>query len=99
MNSIIEVEKFEPGPTFKNNINEIKDIHMKNIASTNMGLSSITLFGDNFKQISMKIIIEVATSEPGPTFEKTINDIKDNHLKSIASAAMNILDITFLTRI
>ena len=33
---------------------------------------------------------EVAKFEPGPTFEKTINEIKDNHLKSITSTTMNL---------
>ena len=32
--------------------------------------------------------------EPEPTFENTINEIKDNHMKSITSAAMNISAIT-----
>ena len=49
----------------------------------------------------MNIMIDLAKFEPGPTFKKTINEIKDdineikhNHLKSIASADMNISDIT-----
>ena len=32
---------------------------------------------------------EAENFESGPTFEKIINDIKDNHLKSIASYATN----------
>ena len=47
----------------------------------------------------MNSIIEVTKFEPGPTFEKNINDIKDSHLKIIASATMNPSAITFLTRI
>ena len=75
-------------------MNEFKDNHLKIIASSAMNLSAITLFNDNFKQLSMKITIEVAKFEPGPTPEKTINEIKSNHLKIIASAAMNVSAIT-----
>ena len=90
MNSIIEVLKFEPGPTFENTINKIKDNHLKNIASTAMNLSAITFSDDNFKQLSTNSIIEVETFESEPPFENTVNEIKDNHLKSITSAAMNL---------
>ena len=38
--------------------------------------------------------IEVEKFEPGKTFEKTINDIKDNNFKIIASYAMTISAIT-----
>ena len=38
--------------------------------------------------------IEVSEFEPEPTFEKTINDIKANHLKSITSINMNVSAIT-----
>ena len=39
--------------------------------------------------------IEIAKLKPEPTFENTTNDIKYNHLKSIASAAtMNLSAIT-----
>ena len=48
MNSRIEVEKFEPGPTFENTINEIKENHLKIIASTTMDISAITLFDENY---------------------------------------------------
>ena len=41
-----------------------------------MNLSAINLFGENFKQLSMNRKIEVEKIEPGPTFEKTINEIK-----------------------
>ena len=43
--------------------------------------------------------IEVAKAEPEPTFESTINKIKDNHLNIIASVEMNLAAITFLMRI
>ena len=42
MNSRIEVEKFEPEPTFENTINEIKDDHLKSITSIDMNVSAIT---------------------------------------------------------
>ena len=48
-----------------------------------------TSFDEDFDLLSMNSIIEVAKFESGPTFEKTINKIKNNHLKSIAFAAMN----------
>ena len=38
----------------------------------------------------MNIRIELAKFETGPTFKKTITQIKDNHLKSITSATMNL---------
>ena len=47
-------------------------------------------FDDNFYQLSMNNRIKAAKFEPEPTFENTINDIKDNHLKFITSIAMNI---------
>ena len=53
-----------------------------------------TSFDDNFDPLSMNSRIELAKFEPGPTFEKTIHDIKDNHLKSIISTTMNISSIT-----
>ena len=37
---------------------------------------------------------EAEKFEIEPTFENTINDIKDNHLKSINSTAMNTSAIT-----
>ena len=48
VNSIIEVAKFEPGSTFENTINEIKENHLKSIASTTMDISAITLFDENY---------------------------------------------------
>ena len=59
-----------------------------------MNLSAISLPVGNFKQLSMNRRIEVAKFEPGPTFEKTINEIKHNHLKIIASTSINISAIT-----
>ena len=76
MNIRIEVAKFEPEPTFEKNINDIKDNHLKIIASSAMNVSAITYFDEKFEQLSMNSRIEVAKFEPEPTFEKTINDIK-----------------------
>ena len=59
-----------------------------------MNLSDITFLKDNFEQLSMISIIEASKFEPEPTFENTINDIKDNYMKTIASAAMNLSAIT-----
>ena len=42
MNIRIEAEKFEPEPTFGNNINEIKYNPLKGITIIDMNLSSIT---------------------------------------------------------
>ena len=94
MNSRIEVSKFEPRPTFENTINESKVNNMKIIASATMNLSDITSFDENFKQVIMNSSIEVEKIEPEPKFEKTINEIKYNHLKSIASSAIDISAIT-----
>ena len=99
MNSKIKVAKFEPGPTLERTIIEVKDNHQKRFNSSTMNLSAITLFDKNSKQISINIRIKVAKFEPVPTFEKTITEIKDNNLKSIASAAMSLLAITCLMRI
>ena len=38
--------------------------------------------------------IEVENFKPEPTFEKTINEIKANHLKTITSIDMDVSDIT-----
>ena len=59
-----------------------------------MNLSAITSFGGNFEQLSMNSRIEVAKFEPEPTFEKTINGIKYNHLNIITSIDMNVSAIT-----
>ena len=94
MNSIIEVEKLKPEPTFENTTNEIKDNNLKIISSAAMNLSAITLFNKNLEQLSMNSTIEVAKFKPEPTFEKTTNGIKDNHLKNITSIDMNVSSIT-----
>ena len=59
-----------------------------------MNPSDITSFDKKFDPPSMNNSIESATFEPEPTFEKTINDIKDNNLKVISSAATNSSAIT-----
>ena len=97
MNRIIEEAKLEPGPTFENTINEIKYNHLQTITSVVMNLSSITFFDKNFKQAIVNIRIEVTRFKPGPTFEKTIIEIKETHLKSSASAAINLLYLRILT--
>ena len=67
---------------------------MKSIFSASMKLSTIPSFEENFEQLSMNSRIEEAKFEPKPTFEKTINDIKANNLKSITSIDMNVSAIT-----
>ena len=47
MNISIEIEKIEPEPTFENTNNEIKDNHLKSIASAAMNSSANTLFDEN----------------------------------------------------
>ena len=59
-----------------------------------MNLSDITSFEDNFDPISTNNSFEAAKFEPEPIFEKTINDIKYTHLKSITFIDMNISAIT-----
>ena len=44
--------------------------------------------------VHTKLIIDAAKFESEPRFENNLNKIKDNHLKSITSIAMNISDIT-----
>ena len=63
---------------------------MKIIASATMNLSAITLFDNNFKQLSMNISIEVKKIKPEPTFENNTNEIKNNRLKSITSIDINV---------
>ena len=58
MNIRIEVAKFEPGPKFEKTMHEIKENHMKSIASAAMSLSATTSFDDNIKQLSMNNSIE-----------------------------------------
>ena len=61
-------------------------------------LNSLHFFENIFDQLSMNNRFEEAEFEPEPTFEKTINEIKNNHLKSIASDYMNLSAIISLTR-
>ena len=60
MNSRIEVAKFKPGLTFEKNINEMKNNHMKSIASVTMNPPTLTLFDKNFEQIGMNSRFEVS---------------------------------------
>ena len=60
-----------------------------------MNISYITSFDGDFDPLSMKNIFEAEKLETEPTFENTINEIKYNHLGSIASAAMNLSAIAF----
>ena len=90
MNGSIEVEKLKPEPTFENTTNEIKDNHLRIISSAAMNLSAITLFDNNLEQLSMNSTIELVKFKSEPTFEKTTNGIKDNHLKNITSIDMNV---------
>ena len=55
----------------------------------NISLDSI-IIDQNFYQISINNSFEVEKLEPEPTFEKTINEIKANHSKSIISIDMNL---------
>ena len=48
-----------------------------------------------FDLLSMNNRFEVEKSEPGTTFENTLNEIKDNHLKSISSYSMNLSAINY----
>ena len=53
-----------------------------------------TSFDKNFDQLSMNNSFETEKFEPKQIFENTINEIKDNHLKIITSAATNPSAIT-----
>ena len=53
-----------------------------------------TSFEKKFEAFSLNNSFEAENFEPKPTFEKTINDIKNNHMKSMASSAMNLSAIT-----
>ena len=44
MNNSFEAEKFDPDPTFEDTINEIKDNHLKIIASAATNKPAITSF-------------------------------------------------------
>ena len=52
-------------------------------------------FDENFDHLSINTKIEVEKFEPEPTFENTINKIKDNNLTIITPNDMNLLDIPF----
>ena len=75
-------------------MNEIEDNHLKSIAYDTTNLSGITSFDKNFDPISMNNSFEAEKFEPEPTFEKTLNEIKADHLKSITSIYMNVSAIT-----
>ena len=93
INNSFEAAKFEPEPTFKMIINEIKDNHMKSITSAYMNISAITSSDEKIDPLSMNNSFEAAKFEPEPTFENISNEITDNHLKSITSVDMNVSDI------
>ena len=90
MNNIFEAAN----PTFENIINDIKDNHLKSIASTATNPSAIASFDENFDPLCINNNFEAAKFEPEPIFKKTINEIKDNHLKGITSIDMNVSDVT-----
>ena len=50
-----------------------------------MNPSAITSFDNNFDQLSTNSSFEAEKFAPDQKFEKTINNIKDNHLKIITS--------------
>ena len=90
MENKFEGGKFEHEPTFEITINEIKHIHLKIINSTAVNSSAITSFDENFYSICINNSFKAEHFEPEPTLEKTINEIKANHLKSITSIYMNV---------
>ena len=94
MNNSFEAEKSGPEPTFENTINDIKDNHLKTIASAAMNPSAINLIDGNIEHLSMNSIIEVSKFEPEPKFENTINEIKANNFNSITSIDTNLSAIT-----
>ena len=69
MNKSFEAAKFEPDPTFENTINEIKDSHLKSIASVATNLSAITSFDENLDPICINNTFEAAKFGLVPTFE------------------------------
>ena len=72
-------------------INEISvNLPLQLLAQENYIFKISSSFDENFEQISTNRIIEVAKLKPEPTFQNTINEIKDNHFKSITSITMNI---------
>ena len=87
INNSFEAERFEPDTTFEKTTNDIKSTHFKSIASAATNPSDITSSDKNFDTLCIKNSFEAEKFEPEPTFEKTINEIKYNHLKSIYYAA------------
>ena len=67
---------------------------MKSIPSAAMNLSAITSFDGKIDTLSINNSSEASKFEHEPTFENTINEIKDDHKKIIASADMNLSAIT-----
>ena len=59
-----------------------------------MNVSATTSLDENFDTIRMKNRLKQQKFEPEPTFEKTINEIKASHLKSITSMDTNVSAIT-----
>ena len=94
MNISSEAATSKPEPSFENTINYIKDNNLKIIASATTNPSDITSIEDYFDQLCINNRFESEKFEQEPTFEKTINDIKANHLKSITSIGINISAIT-----
>ena len=58
-----------------------------------MNLSITTSFDKNSNQVVIKNSFEAETFEPELTFENTLNEIKYDHFKSIASSYMNLSSI------
>ena len=68
MNNSFEAEKFESDPTFEKNIIDIKDNHLKSIASAATNPSAITSFDENLDPLCINNSFEAAKFEPEPTF-------------------------------
>ena len=94
MNNSFEAATFEPEPTLENTINEIRDNHLKIIASAATNPSDITSSEETFDPFCINNSFEAETFEPEPTFENTINEIKPDYLKSISSIDINVSAIT-----
>ena len=89
-----ELINFSSEPTFEKSFNEIKDNHLKSIASADTNPSAISYFDHNSDPLCINNVFEAEKIEPEPTFEKTINDINANNFKVITSVDMNVSDIT-----
>ena len=90
MNNSFESAKFKPDPKSEKTINDIKDCHLKSIASAATNPSAITSFDKSFDPLCINNSCEAENFEPEPTFEKVINEIKAIHLKGITSIYMNV---------